>query len=88
MIEKVASFSSPSTTEEPFDRDAQRLKDLGYKQEFNRDISLFTQAGFAFTTMAVLPNWLVGFGASMSAGGPMSLFWGYVRNTIIFCRTE
>ncbi|KAL1934990.1 hypothetical protein VTP01DRAFT_4130 [Rhizomucor pusillus] len=78
VIEKVASFSSPSTTEEPFDRDAQRLKDLGYKQEFNRDISLFTQAGFAFTTMAVLPNWLVGFGASMSAGGPMSLFWGYI----------
>lgn len=42
------------------DYDAQRLKDLGYKQEFSRDISLFVQAGFSFSTMAVLPNWLVG----------------------------
>lgn len=39
------------------DYDAQRLHDLGYKQEFKREISLFVQAGFSFTTMAVLPNW-------------------------------
>lgn len=56
-MEKTVSPSSRSSTEEPLDRDAKRLKDLGYKQEFSRDISLFTQAGFAFTTMAVLPNW-------------------------------
>ena len=28
------------------DYDAQRLRDLGYKQEFKREISLFVQAGF------------------------------------------
>ncbi|KAI9021708.1 amino acid/polyamine transporter I [Phycomyces nitens] len=28
--------------------------------------------------MAVLPNWLVGFGGCLSAGGPSSLFWGWV----------
>lgn len=39
------------------DADAQRLQDLGYKQEFKREISLFVQAGFAFSTMAVLPSW-------------------------------
>lgn len=39
------------------DYDTQRLEELGYKQEFDREISLFVQAGFAFSTMAVLPNW-------------------------------
>ncbi|KAL9538983.1 hypothetical protein MBANPS3_010541 [Mucor bainieri] len=29
-------------------------------------------------TMGVLPNWMVGFGASMVAGGPSSLFWGWI----------
>lgn len=28
------------------DADAQRLQDLGYKQEFKREISLFVQTGF------------------------------------------
>lgn len=79
------------------DADAQRLQDLGYKQEFKREISLFVQAGFAFSTMAVLPSWydqslkkkvlketkeiicrMVGFGPSISAGGPSSLFWGWL----------
>lgn len=31
--------------------------------------------------MAVLPNWLVGFGPSLAAGGPSSLFWGWVVTT-------
>ncbi|RCH87084.1 hypothetical protein CU098_007147 [Rhizopus stolonifer] len=60
------------------DYDAQRLHDLGYKQEFKREISLFVQAGFSFTTMAVLPNWLVNFGTSIGAGGPSSMFWGWI----------
>lgn len=54
------------------------LEELGYKQEFTREVSLMVQAGFAFSTMAVLPNWLVNLTATMSAGGPMSLFWGIV----------
>lgn len=60
------------------DYDAQRLQDLGYKQEFKREVSLFVQAGFAFSTMAVLPNWMVGFGPSINAGGPSSLFFGWI----------
>ena len=60
------------------DYDAQRLHDLGYKQEYKREVGLFMQAGFAFSAMAVLPNWMAGFGPSISAGGPSSLFWGWV----------
>ncbi|EPB90130.1 hypothetical protein HMPREF1544_03106 [Mucor circinelloides 1006PhL] len=60
------------------DYDAQRLHDLGYKQEFKREISLLVQSGFSSATMAVLPNWMVGFGGSMVAGGPSSLFWGWI----------
>jgi hypothetical protein len=39
------------------DYDAQRLHDLGYKQEFSRSLDMFVQFGFAFSTMAVLPSW-------------------------------
>lgn len=60
------------------------LEELGYKQEFTREVSLMVQAGFAFSTMAVLPNWLVNLTATMSAGGPMSLFWGIVSSNIVF----
>ncbi|KAK4514235.1 uncharacterized protein ATC70_001824 [Mucor velutinosus] len=60
------------------DYDAQRLHDLGYKQEFKREISLLVQTGFSMATMGVLPNWMVGFGGSMVAGGPSSLFWGWI----------
>ncbi|KAI8975565.1 hypothetical protein BDF20DRAFT_615166 [Mycotypha africana] len=60
------------------DADAQRLQDLGYKQEFKREINLFVQAGFAFSTMAVLPSWMVSFGPCLSAGGPSSLFWAWI----------
>ncbi|GAA5813670.1 hypothetical protein MFLAVUS_007156 [Mucor flavus] len=68
------------------DSDAQRLQDLGYKQEFKREISLFVQAGFGFSTMAVLPSWMVGFGASINAGGPSSLFWGWlVVSPFVMC---
>lgn len=28
--------------------------------------------------MAVLPSWMSGFGGSLNAGGPSSLFWGWV----------
>jgi amino acid transporter len=51
---------------------------LGYKQEFKREVSLFVQAGFSFTCMGVLPNWMVGFAGSIVAGGPSSLFWGWI----------
>ncbi|EIE81848.1 hypothetical protein RO3G_06553 [Rhizopus delemar RA 99-880] len=74
-IEKV---DIQSVDPSDLDYDAQRLHDLGYKQEFKREISLFVQAGFSFTTMAVLPNWLVNFGTSMNAGGPSSMFWGWI----------
>ncbi|CDH54533.1 apc amino acid permease [Lichtheimia corymbifera JMRC:FSU:9682] len=68
--------SVPST--DANDQDAQRLEHLGYKQEFKREISLFVLAGFSFSTMAVLPNWLIGFAGTMDSGGPMSLFWGFI----------
>ncbi|KAG2199308.1 hypothetical protein INT47_012942 [Mucor saturninus] len=68
------------------DVDEQRLQDLGYKQEFKREISLFVQAGFGFSTMAVLPSWMVGFGSSINAGGPSSLFWGWlVVSPFVMC---
>ncbi|KAI8146477.1 amino acid/polyamine transporter I [Fennellomyces sp. T-0311] len=60
------------------DLDAKKLEELGYKQEFKREVSLLAQIGYSFATIAVLPNSLVGFSATMRGGGPMSQFWGYI----------
>ena len=49
--------SSTLTNDE--DRDAQRLAELGYKQEFKREVTLFVQTSYTFSIMAVLPNWYV-----------------------------
>lgn len=36
--------------------------------------------------MAVLPSWMVGFGSSINAGGPSSLFWGWlVVSPFVMC---
>ncbi|KAI8149992.1 amino acid/polyamine transporter I [Fennellomyces sp. T-0311] len=71
-----STFEESSTASSASDRDANRLKQLGYKQEFKREVSLLVQTGFALASMSPLPNWLLGFGGSIAAGGPMSLFWG------------
>lgn len=56
------------------DKDAERLRDLGYKQEFQRNLGAIMQIGFPFTIMSVLPNYLVGFGPSLFAGGPSCMY--------------
>ncbi|CAM0142046.1 unnamed protein product [Umbelopsis sp. WA50703] len=87
-----AEFSEKQTTKEmatetpnvmhiesnELDYDAQRLHDLGYKQEFSRSLDMFVQFGFAFSTMAVLPSWSVGFGPALNSGGPTTLFFGWI----------
>ncbi|KAI8066553.1 amino acid/polyamine transporter I [Gongronella butleri] len=60
------------------DFDAQRLKALGYKQEFNREINQLVQFGFGFAVVAVLPNWMLNFGSSMVSGGPAAMFFGWL----------
>ncbi|KAG2180557.1 hypothetical protein INT44_003561 [Umbelopsis vinacea] len=90
MDEKTASEGIQTTDDAPanvnvehiesndLDYDAQRLHDLGYKQEFKRSLDMFVQFGFAFSTMAVLPSWSVGFGPSLNSGGPVALFFGWI----------
>lgn len=56
-MQHLIEDTSVDTTAAPSDDDAKRLESLGYKQEFDREISLFVQAGFAFSCMGVLPNW-------------------------------
>lgn len=60
------------------DYDAQRLHDLGYKQEFKRSIGFFVQFGFAFTTMAVTAEYAIGVGPALNAGGPVAMFYGWI----------
>jgi hypothetical protein len=60
------------------DYDAQRLHDLGYKQEFKRSIGFLVQFGFAFTTMAVTAEYTIGVGPALNAGGPVAMFYGWI----------
>ncbi|KAI8341678.1 amino acid/polyamine transporter I [Chlamydoabsidia padenii] len=79
--DKVASLSEKGSNisqDEVMDYDAQRLEALGYKQEFNREINQLIQFGFGFAVVAVLPNWLLNFGSSLIAGGPASMFFGWL----------
>ncbi|CAO3671769.1 unnamed protein product [Umbelopsis vinacea] len=60
------------------DYDAQRLHDLGYKQEFKRSLGSLVQFGFAFTTMAVTAEYTIGVGPALNAGGPVAMFYGWI----------
>ncbi|KAF7728166.1 hypothetical protein EC973_006560 [Apophysomyces ossiformis] len=81
--EKFADIETSSISS--LDYDAQRLRNLGYKQEFKREINIIVQTGFGFSTMGVLPNWLVGFSASLISGGPSSLWWSWIVVSPFVC---
>ncbi|ORZ14661.1 amino acid/polyamine transporter I [Absidia repens] len=78
--EKVVSLSENGSTvsKDELDYDTRRLEALGYKQEFNREINQLIQFAFGFAVVAVLPNWLLNFGSSLVAGGPVSMFFGWL----------
>lgn len=66
--------------EELLQRDAQRLKELGYKQELARSMSGFTNFAISFTIISVLAGSLTLFGFGLNAAGPnaMTLGWPIV----------
>ena len=56
-------------------RSDQRLRELGYKSEFRRDMSLFGVLGISFCAIGILTGMSSAFQTGLFSGGPLGLFW-------------
>ncbi|KAI0672071.1 amino acid transporter [Trametes maxima] len=54
-----------------------RLRELGYKSEFRRDMSLFGVLGISFCAIGILTGMSSAFQTGLFSGGPLGLFWGW-----------
>jgi amino acid transporter len=79
--------------EELQDRDAQKLAELGYKQELSRAWSGFSNFAISFTIISVLAGCFTVYGQAWNNGGPIAISWawpiicGFVL-IIAFCMAE
>ncbi len=55
----------------------QRLRELGYKSEFKREMSLFGVLGISFCAIGILTGMSSAFQTGLFSGGPLGLFWGW-----------
>ncbi len=59
------------------DRDAQRLAELGYKQELKRGWSKFSNFAISFTIISVLAGCFTTYPQAWNLGGPVAISWGW-----------
>jgi amino acid transporter len=75
------------------DRDAEKLAELGYKQELSRAWSGFSNFAISFTIISVLAGCFTAFPFAWNAGGPIAISWGWpiicgIVLIIAFCMAE
>lgn len=54
-----------------------RLRELGYRTEFRRDMPLFGVLGMSFCAIGILTGMSSAFQTGLFSGGPLGLFWGW-----------
>ncbi|KAJ3093389.1 hypothetical protein HK100_006636, partial [Physocladia obscura] len=54
-----------------------KLAELGYKQEFKREMGLLANIGLSLTAIGVLTGMSSAFQTALFSGGPLVLFWGW-----------
>src|SRR4051812_45812244 len=59
------------------DRDAEKLAELGYKQDLQRAWSGFSNFAISFTIISVLAGTFTTFGQAWNAGGPLAISIGW-----------
>ena len=69
--------SRMSDSVERRDRDAERLAELGYKQELTRVWSSFSNFAISFTIISVLAGCFTTYGQAWNNGGPVAISWGW-----------
>lgn len=93
-LHPVSSFSKPAdtvsetvessdilsqgTSPAAVDDDQMRLAKLGYKQEFRRIFSTFTNYGLTASMISVLLGVIPLYSYQLSTGGPVVFFWSWV----------
>jgi len=75
------------------DRDAQKLAELGYKQELSRAWSGFSNFAISFTIISVLAGCFTVYGQGWNNGGPIAISWAWpiicgLILIIAFCMSE
>src|SRR5689334_1873738 len=75
------------------DRDAQKLAELGYKQELSRAWSGFSNFAISFTIISVLAGCFTVYGQGWNNGGPIAISWAWpiicgLILVIAFCMSE
>ncbi|KAI5081548.1 hypothetical protein GOP47_0001291 [Adiantum capillus-veneris] len=66
------------------DSGEQRLKELGYKQELKRDLSLLHNFALSFSIISILGGVTILYNTGLSYGGPASMTYGWL---IVSCFT-
>ena len=79
--------------QEAQDRDEQRLRELGYKQELSRSWSGFQNFAISFTIISVLAGCFTTYYQAWNNGGPIAISWGWPIISafiliIAFCMAE
>src|SRR3954465_12995007 len=75
------------------DRDAEKLAELGYKQELSRAWSGFSNFAISFTIISVLAGCFTVYGQAWNNGGPIAISWAWpiicgIIPIIAFCMAE
>jgi|tagenome__1003787_1003787.scaffolds.fasta_scaffold20926662_1 amino acid transporter len=75
------------------DRDAEKLAELGYKQELSRAWSGFSNFAISFTIISVLAGCFTVYGQGWNNGGPIAISWAWpiicgLILIIAFCMSE
>ncbi|GGB22274.1 amino acid transporter [Flexivirga endophytica] len=65
------------TDESELDADAQRLAELGYKQDLKRSWSSFSNFAISFSIISILAGCFTNYQAGFNNGGPISISWSW-----------
>ncbi|MCF2528112.1 amino acid permease [Yinghuangia soli] len=68
---------APQAAPDPHDADAERLAQLGYKQELSRTWSGFSNFAISFSIISILAGCFTTFGQAWNNGGPIAIAWGW-----------
>ncbi|KAM0152911.1 hypothetical protein ACHAQE_007882 [Botrytis cinerea] len=60
------------------DTDEEILGSLGYKQEFKRELSIWSSFGVSFSCLGLLPSIASTLGYNLGYGGPAGSVWGWL----------
>ncbi|XP_014511067.1 amino-acid permease BAT1 [Vigna radiata var. radiata] len=75
--EKVIPSDVVESGHAPLDSGHARLRELGYKQELKRDLSVISNFAFSFSIISVLTGVTTLYNTGLKYGGPVSLVYGW-----------